>query len=272
MTHTHLLGLLGQPALVTATGYTAAKELILARIAGQQQAVREGTGPCGDEVDMPQMTIDNGIAVIPVAGILGWRLSAMEKGSGCTDYSDIIEDIEVAVADSSVTLIVLDIDSPGGMVMGVTECADAIQSAGKRTIAYGSGLVCSAAYWLACACDEIWATPSATIGSIGAYVPHQDVTEMLANAGVKVRLFASGQYKGAGYPGVPLTEAQAIDIQATVDAINVDFQAFVNSARGAIDAGDMEGQTFRAVDAQNKGLIDVITADWQGTLGEPETD
>jgi hypothetical protein len=114
MTHTHLLGLLGQPALITATAYTAAKQLILARIAGQPQAVREGTGPCGEEVEMPQMVIENGIAVIPVAGILGWKLSGMEKGSGCTDYSDIIEDIEVASADPTVTTIVFDIDSPGG--------------------------------------------------------------------------------------------------------------------------------------------------------------
>jgi signal peptide peptidase SppA len=272
MTHTHLLGLLGQPALITATAYTAAKELILARIAGQPQAVREGSGPCGEEVEMPQMVIADGIAVIPVAGILGWKLSSMEKGSGCTDYRDIIEDIEVASTDPTVTTIVFDIDSPGGMVSGVSECADAIAMSGKRTIAYGSGLVCSAAYWLACGCDEIWATPSATIGSIGVYVPHHDVTEMLAKEGIKVRLFASGTLKGAGYPGVPLTEAQAIDIQASVDAINVDFQAFVTSARGAIDGGDMQGQTFRAVEAQNRGLIDVITADWHDTLGEPEAD
>lgn len=268
MTHTHLLGLLGQPALITSGGYTAAKELILARVQGQPLAVREGTGPCGEAVEMPQMVIADGVAVIPVAGVLGWQLSSMEKGSGATDYRDIMDDLAVAKADPSVTLIVLDIDSPGGMVMGVTECAAAISATGKRTIAFGSGLVCSAAYWLACACDEIWATPSATVGSIGAYVPHHDVTEMLAKEGIKVRLFASGTQKGAGYPGVPLTEAQADNIQATVDAINDDFRAHIASARGPLDPDDMEGQTFRAVDAQNRGLIDAITADWRGTLAE----
>ena len=268
MTHTHLLGLLGQPALITATGYTAAKELILARISGQPQAVREGTGPCGEKVEMPQMVIADGVAVIPVAGVLGWQLSSMEKGSGATDYRDIMDDLATASVDPSVNLIVLDIDSPGGMVMGVTECAAAIQATGKKTLAYGSGLVCSAAYWLACACDEIWATPSATVGSIGAYVPHHDVTELLAQEGIKVRLFSSGTYKGAGYPGVPLTEAQATNIQESIVAINADFRAHIMSARGALDTADMEGQTFRAVDAQNRGLVDVITSDWRATMAE----
>lgn len=270
MTHTHLLGLLGQPALITATGYTAAKELILSRVSGQPMAVREGTGPCGEAVEMPQMVIADGVAVIPVCGVLGWQLSSIEKGSGATDYRDIMDDVATASADPSVNLIVLDIDSPGGMVMGVAECAAAIADSGKRTLAYGSGLVCSAAYWLACACDEIWATSSATIGSIGAYVPHHDVTDMLAQEGIKVRLFTSGVHKGAGYPGVPLSDAQAANIQAGIVAINADFRQHIADNRGALDSADMEGQTFRAQEAQNKGLIDVVTSDWRATLSESQ--
>ena len=90
----------------------------------------------------------------------------------------------------------------------------------------------------------------------------------LAQQGVKVRLFASGDYKGAGYPGVPLTDKQAANIQESIASINSDFRAHIMSARGPLDTADMEGQTFRAMDAQNRGFVDVITADWRATLAD----
>lgn len=63
----------------------------------------------------------------------------------------------------------LDVDSPGGEVNGCSEVADMIYKARgtKPIVAYASGYCCSGAYWIASACDKIYATDTAVIGSIG---------------------------------------------------------------------------------------------------------
>ncbi len=62
-------------------------------------------------------------------------------------------DFQQALNNPAISNIILHIDSPGGMVTGVHECAEMIyQARGKKPMtAYVSGMAASAAYWLASA-------------------------------------------------------------------------------------------------------------------------
>ena len=71
--------------------------------------------------------------------------------------------------DPEVGTVIVDIDSPGGLVTGTPEAGDAIFAArsGAQVVALINPLAASAAYWLASQAAEVVAVPSADVGSIG---------------------------------------------------------------------------------------------------------
>lgn len=68
----------------------------------------------------------NGIAVLPVSGTLVSRTRALQPYSGMTGYNGIIARLQQAASDPIVDGILLDMDTPGGMVAGAFDCADII--------------------------------------------------------------------------------------------------------------------------------------------------
>jgi ClpP class serine protease len=60
----------------------------------------------------------NGIAVLPVSGTLVSRTRALQPYSGMTGYNGIIARLQQAASDPMVDGILLDMDTPGGMVAG----------------------------------------------------------------------------------------------------------------------------------------------------------
>ncbi len=115
------------------------------------------------------ISIRDGVAVIRVAGPLFRYANLFTRICGATSYELFAQDFNKALKDPTVQAILLDVDSPGGEVNGCSEVADMIYKARgtKPIIAYASGYCCSGAYWIASACDKIYATDTAVIGSIG---------------------------------------------------------------------------------------------------------
>jgi ClpP class serine protease len=102
----------------------------------------------------------------------------------------------------------LDIDSPGGTVAGTPELAAAVSALDQKkpVYAFSSGLMASAAYWIASQARAIYATPSAQVGSIGVVQAVVDRSAAINAAGIKVEVFSVGKYKAMGAPGTPLTD------------------------------------------------------------------
>lgn len=112
---------------------------------------------------------ENGVAVIEIIGpITRWNSFFTDFCGGAT-VENLAEDFATALNDPTINAIILKIDSPGGSVTGINEFAQMIFDArGKKPVcAYGDGLVASAAYWIASACDEIVMDNTAIAGSIG---------------------------------------------------------------------------------------------------------
>jgi ClpP class serine protease len=164
--------------------------------------------------------------------------------------------------DEGATKIVLDMDSPGGMCMGLEEAARAVEKARDfvRVEAVSDSLICSACYRLAIEADAIYTTQTAEVGSIGVISSFLDQSERYKMAGVKPVLFTSGDLKGTGFPGTSLSEAQADNIKQEVAYYFSLFQGAVRNRR-MVEDDSMRGQVFSGDIAEQRGLIDYVIDD-----------
>ncbi len=136
------------------------------------------------------------VDVIQIHGPILPRASMGNISSTVTGSAEIGESIRLALESDS-KAIVLDIDSPGGSVLGIFEAADQINlaCAMKHVVASVSGLACSAAYLLASQADSIVATRASIIGSIGVISTLDDAGRLLKNEGVDSITVASSRRK-----------------------------------------------------------------------------
>ena len=101
----------------------------------------------------PQMSVSaDGIADIPVEGALAYRPDAFEMAFlGVEDSRNVLEMVQSAARNPGVSGILLSVDSPGGMVIGGFEIADAVKeaAASKPVVAHVGGVGASLAYLIA---------------------------------------------------------------------------------------------------------------------------
>ncbi len=77
-------------------------------------------------------------------------------------------------------------------------------------------------------------------------------------AGIKVKSFNSGAYKGMGTPGTSLTAEQEIFLKNRVMTLAQNFYDHVRSRRGMVKDEDMQGQSFSGTQAKENGLVDEV--------------
>lgn len=112
---------------------------------------------------------EGGIAVIEIIGPITRHASYFSDWCGGATVETLAQDFNAALNDPSINAIVFKVDSPGGSVTGINEFAQMIfEARGKKpVVAYGDGLVASAAYWITSACEELVMDNTAIAGSIG---------------------------------------------------------------------------------------------------------
>lgn len=204
-----------------------------------------------------------GIAVLSLFGVISQRAGMMTEFSGGTSTDRFGSAFDQAMADEAVTAILVDVDSPGGNVEGVPELFDKIfQSRGKKpVVAVANSLAASAAYWIACACDEIVVTPSGNVGSIGVITVHLDSSEADAKDGLAYTVVSAGDYKAEGVYAPLSKDAKA----ALQDRVNTYYGMFVRAvakARGIsvedVRGGYGQGRVVSASAALKAGMVDRI--------------
>ena len=211
-----------------------------------------------------------GIAVLPLYGVITQRGNMIEdvSGPGSVSTQKFAAALRQALADESVSQILIDIDSPGGSVYGVAELADEIVAARaqKPIIAIANSLAASAAYWIGCSASEFYVTPGGEVGSIGVWQAHFDYSQALAAEGVTPTLISAGTYKVEGNPYAPLEpEAQAF-MQLRVDDYFLAFSKAVAKGRGVpiaqVRNGMGQGRVLGADAALDQNMVDgIVTLD-----------
>lgn len=204
------------------------------------------------------------------SGVIGKHLSAMdEMCSGGLSVDRIQESLRAGRDDDKVAGIMMQLDTPGGVVQGCSETAELVrQICGSKTVAlFNDSLNASAGIWCTCGAEMSYITPSADAGSIGVYAAFVDYTEWCKKAGIAVDLITDGgTYKGAGYPGTSLSAEQRAKIQADVKACSDMFKADVRAGRKSIADASMQGQCFTGKAAVEAGLADAVVLDLEAAL------
>lgn len=208
----------------------------------------------------PERGMVGSVARIPIVGTLARGISPIEKACGVRDYKAIADDLEWALESSAAESILLYIDSPGGAVNGCHECYQQILEAGKikKVYAYTEGQICSAAYYLASACESIIATPSSFIGSIGVILQVLDSSKLYEASGLKMHTLRSGPLKAPGMEGDEITEEQLRNLQDLVNGLADQFKGTVSQHRPLISEESMQGQVFRGSEASDLGFVDWV--------------
>jgi len=213
---------------------------------------------CGDP--LPKMQIVGDVAVIPICGVLQMCVPdwIKEWGFNLTDANDIEEELDAALANPSVSMIVLAANSSGGQSLAGDKLFDINEAANRRKPVFAwtqdGAQAASAAYEAIAPCRAILSGWYASaIGCIGTYLPYLDDTDFWAQMGIKVRVFRSGGLKGIGEDA--LTEEQATYLQSQVDYYGARFRKNVSKYRTAIDPADMEGQWFNGEEAARRGFV-----------------
>jgi ClpP class serine protease len=198
-------------------------------------ANREGAGPeaVAKELGRPldntrKVEMRGDVAMIPVCGPIFRRANMLSEVSGATSIQVLAQDFNAALANDDVKSIVLEIDSPGGEVTGVSEFAEMVFAArgSKPIVAYVGGDGCSAAYWIASACEHIVVADTAIVGSIG-------VVRAIPNpgAGTASAIEIVSSQSPNKRPDVKTSKGRAV-FQAEVDALADVFVATVARNRG----------------------------------------
>ena len=204
------------------------------------------------------------IAVLPLFGTLSQRNNPMTDFVGDTSLEAFAAVFNQLLKDSSVSSIVLEVDSPGGSVYGVDELAAQIFAARgqKPIVAIANSLAASAAYWIATAAGELSCTPGGRVGSIGIVAVHEDWSRAEDRAGLHVTHVSAGKYKTEGNEHEPLDGTARAALQDRVSGYHRMFVRRVAKNRGVpfadVHDGFGEGRTVGASDALRMGMVDRI--------------
>lgn len=215
---------------------------------------------------MAAASTGSGIAVLPLYGVVTQRGNMVDdiSGPGSSSTQQFTSVLRQMLADDTVGQILIDIDSPGGSVYGVSELASEIikARAQKPVIAVANSLAASAAYWIGCSASEFYVTPGGEVGSIGVWQAHFDYSKALEEDGVKPTLISAGKFKVEGNPYVPLDEQAQAFMQSRVDDYYNSFVEAVAIGRGVsindVKTGMGEGRVLGADAALAQNMVDGI--------------
>lgn len=213
----------------------------------------------------PILSRRGSLAVVRIEGVLVRSMPAIFSWLEvtATETPAIEHALSAALDDDQVQTIVLHVDSPGGESAGIADLADLVFEARskKRVVSVVESLCASGAYWLASQADELVAAKDALVGSIGAFDVWEDSSAAAEREGYRVHVVRSGEHKGMGVPGAPITDAQLAATQELVDGVAAIFVSAVARGRGIAKSEVRDaatGQLWLAGSARARGLIDRI--------------
>lgn len=164
---------------------------------------------------------------------LGPRIGVVELTGTITASKDLVGELHELRTDKSIKAIVLRIDSPGGAVAPSQEIYRAVLRAkkDKKVICSMGTVAASGGYYVAAACDKIYASAGTITGSIGVISEFPHVQNLLSLAHVEVDTIKSGAMKDSGSPLRPMSSDERKFFQGFVDGVYEQFLDDVAEAR-----------------------------------------
>jgi protease-4 len=194
--------------------------------------------------------IQNQIARISIDGVI----------TGDTRMADLMRRVGES---STVSGVVISIDSPGGTTTGSEELFRNIRRLAEKkpVVTFVDGTAASGGYITAMATDYIVARETSIVGSIGVLFQYPDLTGLMGQIGVKVEAVKSAPLKAEPNPFTPTSPEARAAMQAVVNDTFDWFKNLVRDRRRLTEA-DMAvvstGQIFNGRQGLPLKLVDRI--------------
>lgn len=198
------------------------------------------------------------VAIIPLQGEIAYGSSGLNSQQIVTP--EMVQNaLSNAESDSSVSSIVIEVNSPGGSPVASEEIMNSIKKSKKPVVVWISDVGASGAYLAASSADRIVASPSSMVGSIGVIMELTDLSKYYQNTGINKYSIKAGQYKDMGADYRPLTAAEKNMLQGMVDQDYEHFISIVASNRNLTmnyTTSIAEGKIYTGTQAKDLKLVD----------------
>ncbi len=184
----------------------------------------------------------------------------LRGGTSAAAADDVVDQIEAADEDEEIDGLLVRLNTPGGQVVPSDDIRLAIDGFDGPTVAYATDVCGSGGYWIASACDELFAREASIVGSIGVIGSRVNAAELADRVGLSYERFAAGDYKDAGVPLREIDDDEREYLQGLIDDIYEQFVDRVTEGR-SIDpetVRDTEARVYLGTDALDLGLVDAL--------------
>lgn len=179
---------------------------------------------------------------------------------------NIVSALRSAFEDEKTEGVILRINSPGGTPVQAGYIYDEILRLREKypdTLLYAvvSDMAASGGYYVASAADEIYASNSSIVGSIGVRMDGFGVVDAMEKLGIESRTLTAGKNKALLDPFTPADEDAMKHLQTMIDDIHQQFIDAVKKGRGdrLKEFDDLfTGLIWTGREAVEFGLVDKI--------------
>ncbi|EIE25200.1 hypothetical protein COCSUDRAFT_40523 [Coccomyxa subellipsoidea C-169] len=156
---------------------------------------------------------------------------------------------------------------PGGSATQSELIFDRIRALAKETktpvYTFAEDIAASGAYWLMLAGDEMYASSTSLVGSIGVVSASFGAVEAIKRLGLERRVYTAGEYKDLLDPFRPVRKEEEARLQEVLADTHDSFKGAVKAARGSrLAAPDdpelWSGRVWTGRQAARLGLTDGI--------------
>ncbi len=165
----------------------------------------------------------------------GAKVAIVELEGIIIDGNQTVRELREHSENASVKAVVLRINSPGGIVAPTQEIFSAVQrvrKSGKPVIASLGAVAASGGYYIATACDRIYANPGTLTGSIGVIMQMANLEGLFKKVGVEYVVIKSGAFKDVGNFSRQMTPEERKILQTLLDDVYGQFVDAVAEGRG----------------------------------------
>jgi protease-4 len=195
---------------------------------------------------------------------MGDRVAIVEVHGVIENSSDVVRQLRKYAKDSSVPVVVLHINSPGGGAAAsqeIYEEVNKLREKGKKVVASMGSVAASGGYYVACAADTIVANPATLTGSIGVIFQFPVAEELFKKIGLKFEVVKRGEIKDIGSMNRSMTKRERESLQSVVDDTYDQFVDVVAESREmerekVVKIAD--GSIFTGRQAKELGLVDKL--------------
>ncbi len=202
----------------------------------------------------------SGVAVVEMHGVIGTQVRVPV-------YTRLLDNV---AKSKRYRALLLDIDSPGGSAAGSEVLYRSLQrvAENKPVFAYVRGIGASGGYYLCCAASQVFALPTALVGSVGVIYLRPILEQLLAKVGVEFSVFKGGRLKDmSGFWRGPTAE-ESEKFQGLINEIYDNFVSVVAQARKLEEPKVRDlatGEVVTGLRGVELGLVDQI-GDFQDAL------